>query len=86
MNAWQRAEQNPGTWIPITEDEHDELLGVLPPIYFPGGFAVSEAIRHNGQGQPVYLCVRKAGGCHFAQELTIREAIALARGTAEVTA
>lgn len=45
----------PKAWTPCPEWFRDEMLCVLPPIYFNGGFAVSEAADHEESGA-VYLC------------------------------
>lgn len=56
--AWDYKAPKPWNWRQITERDADYCLEVLPPIYFSGGFAVSEPVIHDKQGRPVYLCVR----------------------------
>jgi len=46
-----------GKKVPVDEEFYDEFLNVLPPIYFTGGFAVSEPYTHNAKGMPVFLCI-----------------------------
>jgi hypothetical protein len=46
-------------WLPCTEAFYWEMLEVLPPIYGPGCFAVSEAWKHDANGEPVYLWLRE---------------------------
>lgn len=80
-SGWKVAEENPGFWVKVSEEKAWEYLEVLPPFYFPGGFAVSEPIRHNKNNQPVYLCVTTIRGQAYVREGTIaeatREAVAL---------
>jgi len=78
---WTAAKDNPGAWCSITETYYWELLNVLPPLYFPGGFAVSEPIRDSDQGT-IYLCVVTKGDPdnplrkpeYFCKATTIAEA------------
>lgn len=70
---WDAAKENPGAWCRITEAHYWELLGVLPPKYFPGGFAVSEPIRDVPEGT-VYLCVVAKGNSYYCKATTIAEA------------
>lgn len=60
-------------WHRITQDDADYCLEVLPPIYFRGGFAVSEPVMHNDEGEAIYLCVREERGKFSARLATIRE-------------
>jgi hypothetical protein len=57
--AWDYKAPKPWDWQSITEADADYCLEVLPPIYFRGGFAVSEPVIHDESGRPVYLCVRE---------------------------
>jgi hypothetical protein len=79
-SAWDRAKHSP-VWVRATVEEADYCLNVLPPIMFAGGFAVSEPIRDDDQGRPVYLAVVTAGGMVWAKELArgdmVKEAAAL---------
>jgi len=68
-NPWTLAATDPTRWHEISRAKADELLNVLPPIDIPGGFAVSEAIRH--EGAAVYLCVVNARGRWWARESTL---------------
>lgn len=69
--AWKRGD---ATWFEIAESRYMDALEVLPPIYFPGGFFVSEAIRHD-DGVPVYLAIAEWRGSgayamrYFAREV-----------------
>lgn len=65
--AWDYKAPRPWDWRAITEDDADYCLEVLPPIYFRGGFAVSEPVIHDGHNRPVYLCVKREGGKFFAK-------------------
>lgn len=69
-NPWTLAKADPTRWHEISRAKSDELLNVLPPITIPGGFAVSEAIRHDGTAA-VYLCVVNARGRWWAKESTL---------------
>ena len=55
--AWDTTQPR-GQWHEITQADAEYCCDVLPPILFPGGFAVSEAANHNAEGEAVYLCVR----------------------------
>jgi hypothetical protein len=66
--VWDRAKHSP-FWVRVKPEEADYCLNVLPPIYFAGGFAVSEPIRDDDFGRPVYLAVVNAGGKVWAREL-----------------
>ena len=69
-NPWTLAATDPTRWHEVSRGKADELLNVLPPITIPGGFAVSEAIRHDG-GSAVYLCVVNARGRWWVRESTL---------------
>lgn len=71
--AWDYKAPRPWDWRAITEDDADYCLGVLPPIYFAGGFAVSEPAIHDAQDRPVYLCVKRERGRLFAKLAAIHE-------------
>lgn len=50
-------------WKETTEENYSEMLGALPPIYGKnGGFAYSEPMTHNGNGQAVYSIYRTFDG------------------------
>jgi len=72
-NPWTVAKADPTRWHEISAAKVEELNNVLPPIDFSGGFAVSEAIRHDGAAA-VYLCVVNVGGKWWAKESTIAAA------------
>ena len=57
--AWDYKAPKPWDWRKITQEDADYCLEVLPPIYFRGGFAVSEPVIHDDKGRPVYLCVKR---------------------------
>lgn len=73
---WKACDANPGAWCATSAEDADYCLEVLPPIYFRGGFAVSEPIRHTAEDVPVYLCLVQAGGVTFARQCTVKEAAA----------
>ena len=73
-NPWKAAASDPESWHATTFDRAEELLNVMPPIYFPGGFAVGEAIRHDSEGRAVYLAVAMTPGCTWVRELAIKDA------------
>ena len=77
-NPWTLAATDPTRWHEISRAKADELLNVLPPITIPGGFAVSEAIRHDG-ATAVYLCVVNARGRWWVRESTLAGVGAAAR-------
>lgn len=70
---WTVAAAHPDEWSLITTEHADTLLNVMPPIYVPGGFCVSEAIRGSDAGE-VYLCVLTYNDETWVRELTITEA------------
>jgi len=63
-------------WAEIGEEQADEALNVLPPIYVPHGFMVSEACTANTEGHSVYLCVKQSGGRYFAAYRTRKQVAA----------
>ena len=63
-------------WQEIDEKTYWYFLEVLPPIYFPGGFAVSEPITHNEEGFAVYQCCAAIGGKYYGREATRKAAAA----------
>lgn len=73
---------NPGQWCRCSQEHADYFLGVLPPIYFPGGFACSEPWTHLDNGTPTYLCVITRGRKPYAKHATISEAKLAAYGLA----
>jgi hypothetical protein len=66
--ATRAAEQDaPVEWQEVTAERFEEMLNVLPPIYFPGGFLVSEPCDHHARtGRPRYSAFRQEGGRYFA--------------------
>lgn len=68
-----------GDWFKISAERADELLNVLPPIYFKGGFFVSEPASHEVRKvpgsqtrfvhMPVYSAVCKVGESHYLREV-----------------
>jgi len=75
QQPWEAAKANRGAWVEVSEERWSYCLEVLPPIYYPGGFAVSEASWHDGRGRAVYLCLSTVNGKHYAQEMTIADAV-----------
>jgi len=71
--AWDYKAPKPWGWRKITKADANYCLEVLPPIYFSGGFAVSEPVIHDGAGRPVYLCVKRERGGFCAKLSTIAE-------------
>lgn len=62
-------------WREIDQEAADEVLCVLPPIYFVGGFAMSEPFDHTAAGVPLYYCViRSKNGKHFMKIATVEAA------------
>ena len=76
---WGACDAHPGAWVECSAEHWMYCLEVLPPIYFAGGFAVSEAVRDGATGAPVYLCLVHIGSRYFARELTLYEAAQEAR-------
>lgn len=70
-NPWANAATDPTAWHLTTPERRTELLNILPPIDVPGGFAVSEPIRHDANGRAVYLCVAEAHGDPWVRELAL---------------
>ena len=68
------AKEHPDAWIGLTDEQAHYALEVLPPIYFRGGFAVSEAAYHTASGEPAYWCVVKAGDRFYGRDLPISQA------------
>lgn len=55
-------------WTEIDEEAQWEALEILPPIYFPGGFAVSEAVCDGSElDSVIHLCVVCVRGRYFAR-------------------
>ena len=61
-------------WTEISEEHYWYFLEVLPPIYVPGGFQVSEPWRDNLHGYPLYLTVATIRERHYARHLATRDA------------
>ena len=64
------------TWIKITEERYDEMLGMLRPAAMTGyGFLVGEPSDHNERGQPRFKAFVQLGGQFFEsqQPLTRQE-------------
>lgn len=74
LNPWTASDAHPGAWVHTSAERWDYCLNVLPPINFRGGFAVSEASRHDDRGVAVYLCLTTIAGKHYAKNATIQEA------------
>ena len=56
-------------WHEISEERMWEFLEILPPIYIPRGFMVSEPAAHTERGIPIYAAVVTVRGRHFMREL-----------------
>lgn len=69
---WQKqkaAEQDrPVEWSEVTEEQYDEALGCLPPVYQGnGGFLVGEPASHHAvSGAPLFQAYRVRDGKYFA--------------------
>lgn len=63
------AAAEPDTWHQLTEDEADYCLGVLPPIYFDGGFAVSEEAHADAEGRPHFYAVVRVRAVFYGRHL-----------------
>lgn len=61
-------------WRQISEELRWHFLEVLPPIYFPGGFMVSEPAAHTADGDPIYAAIVRAGNGYWMREVPSREA------------
>ncbi len=71
---WEACKANPGTWCEVSEEHADYCLSVLPPRYFPGGFAVSEAVRFDcAEDDELYLSVVGWRGRSFVCLLSPRQ-------------
>ena len=42
--------ESQGVLVEITEEQHDYMLNVLPPIYARGCFAMGEPVAHSADG------------------------------------
>lgn len=61
--ACAERQDTPVTWSEVTQEHFNEMLNVLPPIYGPGGFMVSEACDHCAKtGAPRFAAYRERGG------------------------
>ncbi len=56
-------------WVEVDEERYDYCLGVLPPIYFRGGFFVSEPAAHTDAGEPVYTAAAVVNGRYFLRDV-----------------
>lgn len=48
-----------GALVEITEDQHDYMLNVLPPIYARGCFAMGEPVAHTPEGVTFHWAGRR---------------------------
>jgi len=83
--VWDRAKHSPA-WVRVKPEEADYCLNVLPPICFPGGFAVSEPIRFDHLERHVYLAIVSAGGKVWAKELASADMAAEAQALRDLFA
>lgn len=77
VRSWQISEEHPDSWCRIGDGWAMEALEVLPPIYFRGGFAVSEAVTSDLTGAVMYLCVVTVHGtsdAYYCRVLSIKDA------------
>ena len=71
---WKAVDEHRGAWCEISNEHFDYCLNVLPPIYFPGGFATSEAVRFDcAEDDELYLSVVTWRGRRFACLLSPRQ-------------
>lgn len=56
------------TWFQVSQARYDYFIEVLPPIYFPGGFFVSEAASHDDRGVPIYSAFVEIAGRYYCRE------------------
>lgn len=63
----------PPEWTETDRETADYLLNVLPPVWVSGGYMVSEPVRHDAAGYPVYTGCTKVGGRYYVTECTVRE-------------
>lgn len=74
MNAYRDADK--GGFVRCTEEDYYEALNVLPPIYFRGGFAMSEP--YDGFGKLTrFYCFWKVGNNFWCSLCTLAEARAV---------
>ena len=66
-------DENPAAWVEISEEHWIYSMEVLPPIYFDGGFAVSEASHEDAQGREMYAACVKIGGRFFIRHLAVAD-------------
>ena len=68
--AWPFPRASDGSrWWESTEAHREYGLNVLPPIYFPGGFFVSEPSDHDARGVPIYQAWVRMGGRVFTRAI-----------------
>jgi len=81
ITVWpfKRADEAPTLWHEMTEKDWWYCLEVLPPIYFAGGFAVSEAYGNDEQGRATYWCCVQVGSRYFGKHMAVAEMPAAAR-------
>ena len=78
MNPWTVAEQmhtdGNREWLPVTEAFWWEMLEVLPPVYVGKWWAVSEAWKHDSNGNELLLFFREkpTWACRIATRGEIR--------------
>lgn len=67
-----RAEGSPD-WVEGSEEDHDYLLGCLPPIWlWSGAFMCSEPAAHTREGEPIYTGAIQLRGRYFFRDSTVR--------------
>lgn len=57
-------------WREVTSNDYDYSLGVMPPVYVPGGFGVGEAANHEADGATVRTYYVEHGSRYFARDTT----------------
>lgn len=68
--AWPWPAANaPGAWYESIEEHYEHAFECLPPIFFPGGFFVSEPAFHDARGVPAYAAWVKINDRYFVRNV-----------------
>jgi len=62
---FKKDSDSPGVLVEITEEQHDYMLGVVPPIYARGCFGMGEPVAHTAEGVTFHWAGQR-GGKFFA--------------------
>jgi len=77
IEAKTKAQDQPGVWVPVSEEKYWRMLEVLPPAaQFAYAFLVGEATDHHAaSGQPRFACYRERDGAfeEYSRPMTHRE-------------